>query len=104
MHATRSTNSFPSARLGVLALCASLLLTGCETTPTASGVEIIYVPTEVLTKIPDERTEPLDFPSWPLPPYMIRNGDLEERIRLLEETVAEANADRQWIRDRERAQ
>jgi hypothetical protein len=40
-----------------------------------------------------------EYPNRPL-----TNGDLEDRILRLEEIVARCNADRQWIRDRERSQ
>lgn len=84
---------------GGLLLSALLSLTGCVSAPPAPTVRIVEVPVETLTKVPAARTEPIVVEGYADGP--ITNGDIDERMQRLEEAVERANADREWIRNRE---
>lgn len=62
----------------------------------------IEVPVPVLQRVPENRTAPIRVPEYP--EGVITNGDLERRILDLEALIERCNADRQWIRNRERQQ
>lgn len=59
------------------------------------------IPRPTLQRIDAERTEPLAIPHE-YPSGDITGGDVERRLAACEATVDQANADRQWIRDRQR--
>ena len=58
------------------------------------------MPFPVLERIPDERTAPLVIPHE-YPEGDLVCGHIEDRLQSCEATVESANADRQWIRDRQ---
>jgi hypothetical protein len=88
------------ALVGALAAFAILSLSACAT-PQAPRTRLIEVPTPVLQRVPDERTAPLRIPHEY--PDQILGGDVEARLLQCEQIVDLANADREWIRNRQRS-
>lgn len=84
---------------GVLAGCAILLLIGCATQPPPRAI-LIDVPLPVLQRIPEERLRPLEI-DHEYPDGYIFGPDVERRLLVCEATVARANIDRAWIRERQ---
>lgn len=56
----------------------------------------------MLQRIPDERVDPLTVTNDLPPDGDATNGQLEQRIEKLEQAVQRANADRAWIRNRQK--